>query len=95
MNKQEIIDDIMDFLDFEKIHKVMRFLNWEWHISDSISVPEIYEIRKFLRNLINQLIDENLRVIECGGFRVSKIDFEDESVIKVDFIIETLETNLD
>ena len=61
----------MDFLDFEKIHKTMLYLNWTWH---NTGVPEIYEIRQFVRKLINELIDKNLREIQCGGFHIYKRD---------------------
>lgn len=85
MNKQEIVDEVMDFLEFEKIHKVMKFLNWEWAPENRI--PEIYELRRFVRELINDLIDKNLSEIQCGGFRVRKCN---ESII-VTFEIESLE----
>lgn len=85
MNKQAIIDEVMDFLEFEKIYKVMKFLNWEW--ASENRVPEIYELRRFVRELINELIDENLVEIQCGGFRVRK---GSESII-VTFEVESLE----
>ena len=85
MNKQEIIDAVMDFLNFERIHKVMKCLNWEWVAENR--VPEIYELRQFVRKLINDLIDKNLVEIQCGGFRVRK---DSESII-VTFEVESLE----
>lgn len=85
MNKQAMIDEVMDFLKFEKIHKVMKFLNWEW--APENRVPEIYELRQFVRQLINELIDRNLAEIQCGGFRVRK---GSESII-VTFEVESLE----
>lgn len=82
MTKQEIIDNCMDYLDFEKIHKVMKFLNWTW--TPTYQVPEIYEIRRFLRNLLNEFIDKNLPQIQCGGFRIRK----DRDSIIITFEIE-------
>lgn len=78
----------MDFLEFEKIHKVMKFLNWEWALENR--VPEIYELRHFVRKLINELIDENLVEIQCGGFRVRK---GNESII-VTFEVESFEVEV-
>lgn len=95
MTNQEIIDEVMDFMDFDKIHRVMEFLDWKWAMSDSeLRIPEVFEIRRFLRSLLNQFINENLRTLEQGGFRISKVKYEDESIIKVDFVIETLEINI-
>lgn len=85
MNKQAIIDEVMDFLQFERIHKVMKLLNWEW--APENKVPEIYELRRFVRELINELIDKNLVEIQCGGFRVRK---GSESII-VTFEVESFE----
>ena len=28
--EQEIIDDVLTEFDFEKCHRVMKFLNWTW-----------------------------------------------------------------
>ena len=75
----------MNFLDFEKIHKVTKYLNWEWAPEDGVS--EIYELRQFLRTMINDLIDENLKEIQYGGFRVRKCR---ESII-VAFEVKYLE----
>jgi len=29
-NEQKMVDECMDYLDFEKVHKVMTFLDWKW-----------------------------------------------------------------
>ena len=87
-NKQAIIDEVMDSLQFEKIHKVMKFLNWKWMPENRI--PKIYELRPFVRNLINTLIDKNLVEIQQGGFRVRK---DNESII-VTFEVDFLEVEL-
>ena len=75
----------MDYLNFEKIHKVMKFLHWKW--TSKNRVPETYELRQFVRELINELIDKNLVEIQCGGFRVRK---GSESII-VTFEVESFE----
>lgn len=62
----------------------MKFLNWTWATTGA--VPEIYEIRQFLRKLLNEFIDKNLSQIQCGGFRVRK---EEDDII-VTFEIEEL-----
>lgn len=91
MNKQIIIDEIMDFLDFEKIHRVMEALNWGW-VDTEGEVPEVWEIRQFLRKLLNKFIDSNLDLLESGGFVITKIETEDGEAIKVIFNVESWET---
>lgn len=58
---EEQIDDIMDEFDFDKVHKIMEFLNWEWWFEGNEKrVPEVCELRKKAR--------EHLRhVARCGG----------------------------
>lgn len=69
----------MDFLDFEKIHKVMEALNWTWAGCDG--VPEIFELRRFLRELLNEFVDRNLLSTSCGGFNICRI----KNTIRVSF----------
>lgn len=76
MSRQEIIDEFMDFIDFEKIHKTMEALNWKWAGIEGI--PEIYHIRQHLRELLNEFFDRNLYEIRCGGFHIRR---EEESII--------------
>lgn len=85
MEKQKIIDEVMDFLDFDKIHKVMLLLNWSWARYNQ--VPETYEIRQFLRELLHEFIDQELNELQCGGFCIRKYN----EGIRVSFEIETLE----
>lgn len=67
------IDDILDCFDFEKVQKVMAFLDWKWH---DTGVPEIYELRRFARKLILDAVQNVIRTgepewnTECGGLYV-------------------------
>lgn len=80
MNKQDIIDEIMDYLNFEKIHKTMQILNWTWLIDEQFQIPSIPQIRRFLRKQLNTFLNENLKFISCGGFEIFKIE-EDIHVV--------------
>jgi len=45
--------DILDELDFDKIHSVMKFLDWRWSTSeDGLEVPTISEMRKTCRKYL-------------------------------------------
>lgn len=87
MSRQHIIDEVMDYFNFEKIHKTMLFLNWTWH---NTGVPEIYELRQFVRELLNQLFEENLKEISCGGFHL----YRKEDSIVVTFELTYLDIDI-
>ncbi len=79
------INEILDCFDFEKVKKVMDFLNWEWARCDG--VPEIYELRKFARQMLNDVVadiiksTENTYCLECGGFRAEANVYDDDEKI--------------
>lgn len=86
------IDQILDCFDFEKVKKVMDFLNWEWFSSNG--VPEIYELRKHARRLMNIAVAECIKTnqkyfTECGGFRVECDKYEDDPkvYIRLSFVL--------
>ena len=54
--KQEQIDEIMDNFDFNKVAKVMDFLDWRWYLKE-YRVPEESEIRKNVRMYLSKTYD--------------------------------------
>jgi hypothetical protein len=62
MNK-EILDEILDEFDFEKVHKAMVALNWKW----VDGVPTIGDLRRTARELLNDLVRGELRGVGTGG----------------------------
>jgi hypothetical protein len=54
--KQEQIDEIMDNFDFNKVAKVMDFLDWKWFLN-GYRVPEESEIRKKVRQHLAEAFD--------------------------------------
>ena len=67
--QQNTVDDIMDCFDFEKVHRVMKFLNWKWASTGS-QVPEVYQMKRWARDLIKSAIKDRTS-IATGGFYVS------------------------
>jgi len=53
---QEQIDEIMDSFEFEKVHKIMKVLNWEWHEQ---GVPDIYLLRTAARKHLKSAAEIN------------------------------------
>ena len=70
------IEDIIDYFDFEKCHKVMTLLDWHWYPHNS--VPSIGEMRQFARELVRDAVRNMFEqetvtkeyTVECGGFLV-------------------------
>jgi hypothetical protein len=72
----EKFDMLMDKFDFERVHKVMTFLNWTW--SDG-TVPTYIRLETMCYNLFEDLISHNARsCVGSGGFEVEI--FEDDTV---------------
>jgi hypothetical protein len=81
--QQEVIDEIMDSFDFERVYKVMQHLNWEWV---NVGVPEIYDIKKQARRLLKEAIKLKTS-ISTGGFCVT-YDVDDEyDTIDLSFVV--------
>ena len=53
------INDVMDWMEFDKILKYMKSVNWKWAIGpkdkegfSTLAYPEIYEIKESLRSML-------------------------------------------
>lgn len=88
MCKQGIIDNFMDYMDFNRIHEVMVALDWKW--ASTNGVPEVSEIRQTFRRLVNELFDRDLEAIQTGGFRI----WIEDDAIKAAFEVESWEVDL-
>lgn len=97
--ERQVIDEIMDFFEFDKVHKAMVALNWQWR---DVGVPDIYEIRKTARQIMYECYeyavkDKSSRGLSTCGFRAF-CEFEDGVFIgiKLSFILESFDvfTNL-
>jgi len=67
----KMVDYVIENFDFEKVHSVMKFLNWSWHAE---GVPKIQTIilrsREMLIDTFKRSIKENKSfTIASGGFR--------------------------
>lgn len=71
----DVIWDIMNNFDFDKVHRVMTFLNWKWALADSehTAVPDIQQLRDTARNMLTGCASRARKVsgqytIGSGGF---------------------------
>lgn len=70
--KQDMIDNIMDNFDFNRVAKCMEVLEWKWY--DVEGIPKEYDIRKFARKYLNKVDDKHnteRRSFGLGGFTVA------------------------
>lgn len=81
---QDAIDDIIDNFDFEKVHKTMKALKWEWTAEGG--VPEIPSIKKQARKLLKAAF-ENKSYNATGGFEVSYSSDENGEYVRLMFVV--------
>lgn len=79
-SKEELINEVLDNFDFERVHKVMTFLDWKW-ISLSEGTNEVPSIARMVRSAQQYLSmaydglakashGDNQYMVGCGGFEV-------------------------
>ena len=95
--QQEAIDTIMDYFKFEKVQKVMEFLDWRWFGSEE-GVPTLPELKQEARRLLKHSLEEK-ESISTGGFHVRYRSYESgeetiELMFAVDWWDETIEKDL-
>jgi hypothetical protein len=76
----EEFEGIIKEFDFNKVHEVMRFLNWHW-ASGGLHIPEIEEMKSFCFDLFDDALREYLEfkkavTVSCGGFDITILDDE-------------------
>lgn len=81
--RDAMIKDIMDDFDFDEVHKVMKYLGWEW--SDCDDVPSTYSIIKLAEWLLKEAYDKNTTVAQ-GGFRASM----ENGSLELSFILQSI-----
>jgi hypothetical protein len=62
--KEQLIDDVLDCLDFEKIYQTMLHLDWKWRGV----IPSKRQIMKVAEELLYTLLNEESKNIYYGGF---------------------------
>lgn len=97
---QELIDEIMDNFDFDKVHKAMEALDWEWvkdgydkdkPMLEQMSVPDVSTIRRQARRHLKEVIEGNLYAVGTGGLKATW----HEGVLSLEFILAEWEASHD
>ena len=81
--QRKAVDNIMDWFDFEKVHKTMRALRWEW-VGAEEKIPCQGEIREKARQMLTQAIETEMS-IGSGGLQVTYIPVE--RFLKLEFVV--------
>jgi hypothetical protein len=74
---QEHIDEVMDWFDFDAVHKYMEATNWQW--AGVSGVPSKADLRQYVRDGMTRCYGNQSRSTECGGFRIDYHRGEDKS----------------
>jgi hypothetical protein len=100
-NIQNKFDEILDNFDFEKVHRVMKLLNWEWMVSVG-GVPEIQDLKAEVRARLKEVytnaktLKRETYLTYCGGLKVQYSSGKDEAgdweSFEVDFVLENWRT---
>jgi len=91
------IDNCIKNFDFEKVCRVMNFLNWTWReAEDSPSIGElVLYVQRHLTDCFDRLDlnkEEDKYTIDCGGFKILAFREKDEIDFEIYFILAEWET---
>ena len=98
MEDRDIVDEILDNFDFDKVVKVMEYLEWTW-ASTGGELVYVSDARKFARHLLTEALSK-VKVntnsefnIESGGFRAEAETFldDDKKYARLSFELESHE----
>lgn len=88
------VNEVMDLFDYERVHKVMEFLDWKWA---GKGIPEIYDLRvesrRLLEKVANKVIEgEEYYFSATGGFKAEAWKNDDDTLgLRLSFILEDSE----
>ena len=92
MSREELIETmvtaVMEDFDFDKVHKVMVYLDWRWTIeNDERTVPSSYRLMKTADRLLRECAqyygDKEFHAVGTGGFMASL----DNGCLSLQFIL--------
>lgn len=75
--------------DFEKVHRVMESLNWEWVSTAGRKVPSVETIKEEAKRLLLSVYTDERGSISCGGLMAGW----DNGELWLNFIIEDCHTS--
>lgn len=92
---KELKKEVLDNFDFEKVHRVMEFLNWTWSTKKKKEkIPSIKKMKKHAERLIEDAIKglkkhgADQYSIATGGFEAYAFYGEEGLEVVLRFIVE-------
>lgn len=75
MDKEKAINDIIERFDFDKVHRVMKFLDWSWSMEGECEVPSMGKLFTSSQRRLYEIFDKctNTKkdlITNSGGFVV-------------------------
>lgn len=96
---QKMVDETMDYFDFEKVAKVMAFLGWEVYYDGKHEVPDVFTLRKMARRDIYASItdfegcDSDEYYTRCGPFAITLAKENDKiCYLELQFVVAHWDT---
>ena len=91
----QVIEEILENFDFDKVHKVMEALDWKWVGGGTQDgVPSVYRLIKKAEELLKDCVNEiehrntNTLVLSTGGFKATCVKYDDgEIVLELEFVL--------
>ena len=92
----ESIDECINEIDWNKIHKVMILLDWVWA---GEGVPSVDRLKQFTRKqledtIIRGMTNQTDMYVFCGGIKTSYRHYNDNNEISIEFILESWENEI-
>jgi hypothetical protein len=92
MTKDEQIYDIINNFDFDKVHKVMVFLDWKWLQMRGLETPSIPQLKDKAYELLSRVYDNTDSLtpysLRTGGLCASGVYYEDTNELSLELIFE-------
>ena len=86
--ERDVIDDLLEGIDFEKIQGYMALTGWKYR--DEEDRPSQKNLRKTAERLILDVMrGPDTSWVRCGGFCAEYHSYEEESEIEIGFIAQT------
>jgi len=107
---EDMIDEIIEYFDFDKVKTAMAALDWKWHIDDrGISVPTIKELKDKAREILESAAEARLGeykselwevpiISSTGGFYAQAWCNEDKTKItflSLKFVVSEWDSGID
>lgn len=88
--RQKLIDEVIDWFDFDKVAKVMLFLDWKWKYDPN--PPDIQELRDYVRKALRDTFDRYISTgiqsyHNSGGFEITCMGDDTQIWFDVKFTI--------